>query len=157
VTFAFIDHEATAQSYLPVGPKINVPVDTVINSGWVECYRDVYDNDVDIDSVLEQCPGDRLMLACRETDSSTLMLLAQGERSDVTFDTGENSNVTHIANDVGWYFNIGSNENADDDGQNAWGFVRAGDSVDKSNCDVDDTGANDERLCWHLQIDTGGI
>ena len=85
----------------------------------------------------------------------TLTLLAQGAREDVTFDTGENLDVTHIANGVGWYFNI-SAPGDNDDGQNAWGFVRAGDSVSKNNCDILDRGANDERLCWHLLIGEGG-
>jgi len=37
----------------------------------------------------------------------------------------------------------------------SWGFVRAGDTVQKENCDIDGSGANDERLCWHLN-DFGG-
>ncbi len=65
------------------------------------------------------------------------------DRSDVTFDTGINSNVLHTANGVGWYFN-------NDGFPESWGFVRAGDSVEKNHCDVDSSGANDQRLCWHL-------
>ena len=154
-SFAFISREATAQSYLPVGPQTDVPATTVTGGGWTECFRDTYDIPLDAEQVLEQCAGDRLMLSCRPTGSNTLTLLAQAPREDVTFDTGENSDVTHIANGVGWYFNIsapGENES----GQNAWGFVRAGDSVSKNNCDVLDSGANDERLCWHLLIGEGG-
>jgi hypothetical protein len=56
---------------------------------------------------------------------------------------------------VGWYFNI-SAPGETDPGQNAWGFVRAGDSVNKNNCDTLESGANDERLCWHLLIGEGG-
>jgi len=97
---------------------------------------------MDADAVLGACDGDLLMLTCRETGSSTIALLAQGERGDVTFDTGDNFDVLHVANGVGWYFN--------NDSLDSWGFVRAGDSVDKDNCDVDSSGANDERLCWHL-------
>lgn len=37
-----------------------------------------------------------------------------------------------------------------------WGFVRAGDSVDKDNRDLDTGGINDERLCWHFQDGAGG-
>ncbi|TFG74693.1 MAG: IPTL-CTERM sorting domain-containing protein [Thermodesulfobacteriales bacterium] len=148
--------DTNAQTYLPVGPQTNVPVATVIGGGWTECYRDLYSNvSLPVNTVLANCSGSQLMLACRQTRSNTLTLLAQGSRSDVTFDTGENNNVTHIANGVGWYFNfIGGND--DDFGQNAWGFVRAGDSVEKNNCDVDSSGANDERLYWHLQDDIGG-
>jgi len=152
VMLAFGYLEANAQTYLPVGPQTNVPVATVTGGGWTECYRDVYANFMDADTVLSDCPGSQLMLSCRETGSSTLTLLAQGNRSDVTFDTGVNSDVTHIANGVGWYFN-----NSFDGGflGGSWGFVRAGDSVAKFNCDTDTSGANDERLCWHLQGDPG--
>ena len=152
VAFAFINFKAQAQTYLPVGPQTNVPVATVTDGGWTECYRDTYDIHMDADTVLSACPESQLMLSCRETGSPTLTLLAQGNRSDVTFDTGnDNNDVTHIANGVGWYFN---NTGGGDDG-NAWGFVRAGDIVDKDNCDTNDSGANNERLCWHLN-DAGG-
>jgi len=148
----FWNLEAKAQDYLPVGPQTNVPVATVTEGGWTECYRDTYENHMDADMVLADCPGSQLMLACRETGSETLMLLAQGERSDVTFDTGnDNGDVLHIANGVGWYFNdMGVDVFGD-----AWGYVRAGDSVEKNNCDVDSSGANDERLCWHLHGNGG--
>ncbi|GJM14976.1 MAG: hypothetical protein DHS20C13_03030 [Thermodesulfobacteriota bacterium] len=151
---SFYSVEAKAQ-YLPFGPQTNVPIATVNNGGWVECYRDTYNIFMNADEVLANCPGERLMLACKPVGSQTIMLLAQGERSDVTFNTGnDNNDFTHIANGVGWYFNndglMGDEEGA------AWGFVRAGDSVEKNNCDVDSSGANNERLCWHLQGDVGG-
>jgi len=139
--------KASAQTYVPVGPQTSVLQSTVTNGGWFECYRDTYDVPMDVDTVLSACQGSRLMLTCRETGSSLITLLAQGERSDVTFDTGNNGDVLHIANGVGWYFN--------NTGTASWGFVRAGDSVNKSNCDTDISGANDQRLCWHLN-DFGG-
>ena len=144
----FINLNANAQTYLPVGPQTNVPENTVTEGGWTECYRDTYSIEMDASTVLASCPGERLMLSCRQTGSDTLTLLAQGERSDVTFDTGDNGDVTHIANGVGWYFST--------PGRDSWGFVRAGDSVQKFNCDTDTSGANDERLCWHLLPDGGG-
>ena len=152
--FAFSTSEVNAQ-YLPVGPQTNVPIDTVLNGGWTECYIDTYDNHMNAEDVLDQCPGNLLMLACRQVGSDTLMLLAQGLRSDVTFNTGANEDVTHIANEVGWYFNIGPIDVVDP-GINSWGFVRAGDSVEKDNCDTDDSGAVNERLCWHIQRTNGG-
>ncbi len=145
--FVFPVFKSNAQTYLPIGPQTNVPEGTVTDGGWVECYRDTYDVEMDADTVLDACDGGLLMLTCRETGSSTIALLAQGERSDVTFDTGDNLDVLHVANGVGWYF--------DNTGTESWGFVRAGDTVFKSNCDVDDTGADNERLCWHLN-DAGG-
>ncbi|MGH8500387.1 MAG: IPTL-CTERM sorting domain-containing protein [Methylococcales bacterium] len=147
-TSALLPHEASADpSYTPFGPQTNVPVQTVTDGGWTECYRDVYDIDLNAAVVLASCPGDLLILSCLPTGSDTLTLLAAGARRDVTFDTGDNEDVTHIANGAGWYFNTTSVE--------SWGFVRAGDSVIKDNCDVDTSGANDERLCWHL--DGGGF
>ena len=148
VQFAFLSIEASAQpEYAPFGPQTNVPVETVTDGGWTECYRDTYDVNMDAIAVLASCPGNLLILSCLPTGSDTLTLLAAGARSDVTFDTGINEGVTHIANGVGWYFN--------NSGLFSWGFVKAGDSVRKDNCDTDTSGANDERLCWHL--DGGGF
>ena len=144
----FISYNANAQTYLPVGPQTNVPEDTVTGGGWTECYRDFYSNELDADTVLSSCRGSRLMLSCRPTGSATLALLAQADRSDVIFDTGDNFDVLNVANGVGWYFN--------DTSVHSWGFVREGDSVHKVTCDDDTSGANDERLCWHLG-DAGGF
>lgn len=147
LSFVFPSHEANAQpSYAPFGPQTNVPAETVTNGGWTECYRDTYDIQINPATVLSQCTGNLLILSCLPTGSDVLTLLAAGERSDVIFDTGDNLDVTHIANGVGWYFNNTSLA--------SWGFVRAGDSVFKTNCDTEQSGANDERLCWHLN--TGG-
>jgi hypothetical protein len=139
--------EAGAQpAYAPFGPQTNVPIQTVTDGGWTECYRDTYEITLDPNTVLAGCTGNLLILSCLPTGSDTLTLLAAGARSDVTFNTGNNEDVLHVANGSGWYFNTTSVE--------SWGFVRAGDSVIKDNCDVDTSGANDERLCWHLN--TGG-
>jgi hypothetical protein len=140
---------AAAQTYLPVGPQTNIPVATVTSGGWTQCYIDTYDFEtLSTSTVLSQCTGSRLMLACRETSSGTLTLLAQADRSDVLFETGNNNNVLHTANGTGWYY--------DETGKDSWGFVRAGDSVSKNNCDTDSSGANGERLCWHLNPSNGG-
>ena len=81
VTLAFLSSEANAQpTYLPVGPQTDVPVATVTGGGWTECYRDFYANFMDASVVLSDCPGDLLMLSCRNPKSSTLTLLAQGNR-----------------------------------------------------------------------------
>lgn len=130
---------ANAQDYLPVGPQTGVPVATVTGGGWTQCYLDLYSNSgVPIPDILDGCPGERLMLACRETGSDTLALLAQAPREDVLTDTGFD-NDTHDANGTGWYFN--------DDW--SWGFAAEGDPVDRFTCDSDSSGSNDQRLCWH--------
>jgi len=143
-----ISYNANAQSYSPVGPQTNVPEDTVTGGGWTECFRDTYDKELDVNTVLANCPGDLLMLSCRPTGTSTLTVLAQGFRSDVTFDTGNNLDVLHVANGVGWFFN--------NTGRDSWGFVREGDIVEKDDCDTLTGGANDEKLCWHLDKVYGG-
>lgn len=153
LTLLILIHSEARAQYTPFGPQMNVPVATVTNGGWTECYRDTYSNFMNVDQVLADCAGDQLMLACRQTGSPTLMLLAWGNRSDVTFDTGLNLGVTHIANGVGWYFNSGPPGQALE-GQNAWGFVTAGQMVNKDNCDFQTPG--NDRLCWHLQEDIGG-
>jgi hypothetical protein len=135
VAFAIRSLDAGAQTYLPVGPQTNVPENIITGGGWTECYRDLYSNELDADTVLRSCRGERLMLSCRPTGSSTLALLAQAERNDVTFDTGNSASSLHVANGVGWYFN--------DTNVFSWGFVREGDSVEKDNCDTDSSGAND--------------
>ena len=147
LSFSLLSHEAGAQpAYTPFGPQTSVPIQTVTDGGWTECYRDTYNIQINPGTVLAQCTGNLLILSCLPTGSDTLTLLAAGERTDVIFDTGDNFDVTHISNGVGWYFN--------NTGLQSWGFVKAGDSVFKTNCDTDSSGANDERLCWHLN--TGG-
>ena len=69
MSIALISHEANAQTYLPVGPQVDVPVSVVSTGGWIECYRDTYDNQLNAETVLERCPGDLLMLSCRPTGS----------------------------------------------------------------------------------------
>ena len=149
---------ANAATYLPVGPQTNVSVATVTAGGWTECYRDLYSNGDPVNmsaaTVLSACTGGQLMMACRLTGDPNLILLAQGDRADVTFDTGANTDVLHAANGVGWYFN-----NSGNDPGSSWGFTRDGDIVNKNNCDVESSGADDERLCWHLNpgsYDSGG-
>lgn len=142
MSFSLFSADSIAQSYLPVGPQTDVPEAVVTGGGWTECYIDTYDNFMNAEEVLEQCPGSLLMLACRPTGSTTIALLAQATREDVTFDTGNSASSLHVANGTGWYFNANDVK--------SWGFVRAGDTVSKDNCDTDSSGANDERLCWHL-------
>jgi len=144
---------AAQPSYLPVGPQTSVPVATVSGGGWSQCYLDTYDVAMEASTVLSACTGDRLMMACRETGTSTLTLLAQAPRADVIFETGSGSTTVHTANGTNWYFD---NSNTSSNGQASWGFLRQGDAVTKSNCDVNLSGANNERLCWHLNPGSGG-
>ena len=80
------------------------------------------------------------MLACRETNSSTLTLLAWAHRSAVFYDTG-GSNTPHNARGTGWYYGTTS-------GKQSWGFAKQGDAIDRANCDYLTSGSNEKRLCW---------
>lgn len=130
---------AYAQTYQPIGPQTDVAVATVTGGGWDQCYQDLYSNSgVPLQDIFDGCPGERLMLACRETGSDTLALLAQAERGDALFDT-DFSDTPHDANGTGWYFS--------DDW--SWGFAAEGDEIFRISCDVEESGNNGQRLCWH--------
>ena len=123
------------------GIQENIPIASL--TGWTQCYIDTYANgSTPLTTILSQCNKANLLLACRVTGSSTLQLAAHAPRNDVTFDTGNNSGVLHTANGVSWYYNNSW----------SWGFVLAGNTVQKNSCDVDSSGANNLRMCWH----TGG-
>jgi len=83
-----------------------------------------------------------VMVACRQVGAKSINLLAWAPKADVMFDTGNNSDQLHVANGSGWYYNTG--------GKTSMGFVAAGDSVQKNNCDTASSGSNDKRLCWHF-------
>jgi hypothetical protein len=135
----FAGFSADAASYNPIGPQTNVPLSTVTNGGWALCFSETYaTNGTSLATVESDCNKSRLMMACRQTGSQTIQLLAQAPRADVLFDTGT-SNTPHDANGTGWYFNNNW----------SWGFAKQGDTIDRDECDVDTSGANDLRLCWH--------
>jgi hypothetical protein len=147
---------AAQPAYLPVGPQTDVPVDTVSAGGWSQCYLDNYTGQLNADTVLSACTEEHLMLACRDTGSSTLTLLAQAPRSDVLAPTGTGASTVHTANGTDWYFdNSGS---VGDGGGSSWGFARQGDTVNKDNCDTAGFSepSGDFKLCWHFNPPTVG-
>ncbi len=134
-------------SYYPSGPQLDVPVSTVTDGGWVECYRSTYGTALTpetLSGLLTSCSGDHLMLAGRETGSDTLKLLAAAPRADVLADSGS-GNDTHNANGSEWYYSDAW----------SWGFAKGGDTVERDYCDIGS--ANPEsRLCWHTGFSFGG-
>ena len=120
------------------GVLTNIPLADL--PGWELCYSDEYgDSGTTMASLLADCDGPGLMMACRRVGSDVLTVAAQGLREDVTFDVGR-GDFTHTANGVGWYY----------DDRDSWGFVAAGQSVDRASCDTVNTGA-ETRLCWHTE------
>jgi hypothetical protein len=127
--------------YSPVGPQTNVNPATVTDGGWTQCYSGPYNINAN-PKWLNDCNGTDVMVACREVGAKSIKLLAWAPKADVMFDTGNNSDQLHVANGSGWYYNT--------DGKTSMGFVAAGDSVQKNNCDTANSGSNDKRLCWHF-------
>jgi len=133
---------ATAQDYEPVGVQTNVSKSTVFDGGWIECYTDLYATDgVSLVSILDQCQGERMMLACSQVAGNEFVVLGQALYADVTFDTGT-GNTTNEANDIEWYY----------DESSSWGFAPLGETVSRTSCDTNSSQA-EQRLCWHTNTD----
>lgn len=141
---------AAAATYLPVGPQQNVALATVLSGGWTLCYQKTMSVGLGASALdeLAACgaPGKNVMLAGRQTGSSTLLLLAQAPYADVTFNTGAADNgITHNANGSEWYYSD----------LWSWGYAEAGAAVRKFECD---TNAGPLRMCLHtLANNVGGF
>lgn len=135
--------------YAPSGIQTNVPVASL--TGWTLCYQDTYaSTGTAVSSILNQCSRAKLLVACRQTGSNTISLLAWAGRSDVTFQVPGGScvvdaaNQTHVANGVAWYFNSSW----------SWGFAPPNEMIYRCSCDYNST-PNGElpdpqlRMCWH--------
>jgi hypothetical protein len=131
--------------YFPEGPQVDVPVEDLL--GWELCDSRPYSSSTGLalSSILAACDKTNLLLACRQTGSGILTVLAAAPRADVLFDTGT-GNTPHNANGTGWYFN----------NDYSWGFADEGDPLSRSQCDTQSSNGA-LRLCWHtLQFNVGG-
>jgi hypothetical protein len=133
-----------AQAWTAVGPQTNIAESTLTSGGWTQCWSGTYDGSAAISTVLSNCNGAHLLMGCRPAGNSTFTLLAHAPRADVIFDTGYNTNITHIANGTAWYFHSTNNST-----YKSWGFALAGDSVLKSTCDTTTSPNSDKRMCMH--------
>ncbi|MEN8170288.1 MAG: hypothetical protein ABFS08_08700 [Pseudomonadota bacterium] len=123
-------------------PLTDVALADVEAQGWTTCFTETYNiTGTSIPDTLAACAGTELMMACRETATpGTLTLAAWATEADMTVDTNAaNDGVTNDVAGVSWYYNS----------TYSWGFASLGDTVVKSSCDVDNTGKNNQRLCWH--------
>lgn len=139
------------ERYMPYGPQTDVDLATVTNGGWQLCYKSLYSRGTgpDIDAIRNtKCTGQNLMLACRQTDSTTIKLLAWADRDDVFHDANYQRNPSHIAQGSKWYFSTLY--------PYSWGFAKEGSTLNRDwSCDTKDS-EGETRLCWHTQIDNGG-
>lgn len=123
---------------VPVGVQNDVTDVTVAGWGFTQCYSATYaSSGTALSTLLNGCQGDYLMMAARRVGSTTFEVLAAADLNDVIFNT-DFSNVTHLANDVNWYFSTSY----------SWGFAGLGDTVSRGSCDTDGLSERD-RLCWH--------
>ena len=113
-------------------------------SGWTQCFSETYNGFTPVADILASCNQGRLLLGCRQTGSDTLLLAANAPRQDVLFDCGSQIDCSNVSNGVGWYFSDSY----------SWGFVQAGEPVNRVSCDLGDEteSAPNSRMCWH----TGG-
>jgi cysteine-rich repeat protein len=119
------------------GPQVDIPQANLV--GWELCWSGLYGtNSPPLTDILNNsCNKSKLLIACRPVADTNLTLLAMGERSAVTFDTGT-GNVPYNHNGVGFYYN----------GAHSWGFALEGDPIQRNSCDLGE-GNNQFRMCWH--------
>lgn len=135
---------AASAMYMPVGPQTNVSLATVLSGGWTQCYVSKFSTFIGTaaQQVLDVCSGDFLMMAGRQTGSTSFLTLAAADRDDAIFHTGKNS-TTHFANGSNWYFAANW----------SWGYTAVGDTVTNSECDTSNSPLS---MCLHTINKAGG-
>jgi serine/threonine protein kinase len=120
------------------GVKTDLNPDSL--TGWEYCWSGKYNESPDLDSIRSDCAGGWLLLGCRPAGNTNLTVAAMSPLDEIFYDVGSGSDAQHEYNGVGWYFS--QNESL--------GFTRAGTSVTRNSCDVNEE--NDPyRLCWHTE------
>ena len=130
---------------LPAGVMQNVPVAALTSSGLVQCYAAPYGSaGAALSTILQNCPGVNLVLGCRATGSSTLLVAAEGPRALAFSGTLTANGVTFYQTATTWGFSPAGavtsdlSQGCDSNGSSVDGFLH---------------GAGSERVCWNL---TGG-
>ena len=120
-------------------------VDQATLEGWSECYVDRFSASyVPINNMLDACDGDDILVGCRRTWTSTLLVAAHAPRATLFgTDDGTGRTTSRNINGTQWYYSRRS----------SFGFARVGDSISRNSCDTDISGANNQRLCIHTYID----
>ena len=118
---------------------IHKNVDEKILMGWKVCYSDTYSvRGIKMSTILKNCSGKNIILACRPKGSKTLTLMASGKRDEVFKVTARDTTSGHDHNKVKFYFNVNQ----------SLGFAPEGATLAKNSCDTQTTDG-DQRLCWH--------
>lgn len=130
--------------FLPSGPQTGLSLSTITGGGWTQCYAATMSVTIGNsgENVLNACAGDYLMMAGRETGSSSFLIAAAALRSDTIINTGSTS-TTHTANGSEWWYSPNW----------SWGFTDFGDVVSNNECDLS---ASPKSMCLHTLSFTGG-
>jgi hypothetical protein len=134
------DGEDSVFSFTFSGILTDIPESTLV--GWDLCFSDYYADYSSITNIQSACGSDDLVVACRQTGSSTLTLAASAPSADIFYPTGT-GNIGHVANGVEWYY----------DANYSWGFVEPGDGMSRNSCDTESGSFAERRLCWHTSSD----
>ena len=113
--------------------------------GWEICFSETYaSSGASLATVLADCDGDYLMLACRPVGSTSFTVAAYAGRDEVTTEVGSVQVVATEGNGVSWYYS----------NSYSWGFYEQGDGVSRGSCDTLSGSYPGHRLCWHT---SGGL
>ncbi|CAF2758148.1 unnamed protein product [Rotaria sp. Silwood2] len=167
-SYMIADLGLNAEQFLSplVGVHLNLNVSSLI--GWQQCYRDTYDQPLDLLSLLETCKSRKLLVACRPVgNKKTLTLAGVGKWEDLLRQCSSSAYCQiEIKNDTGFYYVP----------DQAWGFegrsenmiltsIKQGynigyasmTSINLNPCDSSDYNS-EGRLCWSLRsnVNRGG-
>jgi hypothetical protein len=141
-----------APSYYPCGPQQNVPLSTLTNAGWTQCYSEDFGTVIpsdSIDSILSACTNTYLAFLGQETTGSTALLMAAAPRASISIETP--LNTPNSINGSWWYYT----KEAGDGG--SFGFAGS-ETINQTSCDFgDDDETSAFRYCLHINDNNGGF
>jgi hypothetical protein len=128
-------------------PGVNLDLDLqrVLDGGFALCYSDLYDAEIDEQSLLRGCGRGTILMACRAVDEpDRFTVAAMGQRREVFREIPCDDDDGTLHNSVRWYFTPDC----------SMGFGPSQSPLDRSICDTSNV-QSAERLCWHT-VDVGG-
>jgi len=150
------DSKCRGVPYLPEGPQMNVPIDTLTSGGWTQCHTESYSNRLQIDVIQGKCSAAKTFMACKEVGSDILTLAAWANTATVFAVTENNEDcrascTSQVEAGTRWYQT-----------PHTWGFAAADNSLYLLKDDVGDTnilgqeGTGGTRLSFSINKPYGG-
>lgn len=109
-----------------------------------------YVDTTSLNTMMSNCNGDHLMLACKPSNDNFYTVLAHAPRASVLMEQALPYTPV-VANGAGWYFDPSPNND-----YGGLGFIQAGDPHSLNPCDIQETNS-DTRLCWHTLSGSFGV